>query len=77
MVTGGGCFTGDLVLKDGLIDHIGHGMEASPDMEVLDVTGKYVSAGFIDLHTHGAGGADFMDGSIEAYGKALYMHAVH
>lgn len=78
MVTGGGCFTGDLVLKDGLIDYIGRErVEASPDMDVIDVTGKYVSAGFIDLHTHGAGGADFMDGDIGSYGKALDMHAAH
>ena len=78
MVTGGGCFTGDLVLKDGLIDYAGQErVEASPDMDVIDVTGKYVSAGFIDLHTHGAGGADFMDGDIGSYGKALDMHAAH
>ena len=78
MITGGDCFTGDLVLKDGLIDYIGRErVEASPDMDVIDVTGKYVSAGFIDLHTHGAGGADFMDGDIWSYGKALDMHAAH
>jgi len=36
------------------------------DMEVIDAGGNYVSAGFIDLHIHGAGGADAMDATPEA-----------
>jgi N-acetylglucosamine-6-phosphate deacetylase len=31
------------------------------DVEVIDAHGAYVSAGFIDLHIHGNGGADVMD----------------
>ena len=34
--------------------------------EIIDAKGAYVSAGFIDLHIHGAGGADVMDGTPEA-----------
>jgi len=34
--------------------------------EVIDAKGAYVSAGFIDLHIHGAGGADVMDATPEA-----------
>ncbi len=30
-------------------------------METIDAKGAYVSAGFIDLHIHGSGGADVMD----------------
>ncbi len=30
-----------------------------------DFTGKYISAGFIDMHTHGAGGHAFMDSTVE------------
>ncbi|MCY6369116.1 N-acetylglucosamine-6-phosphate deacetylase [Clostridium ganghwense] len=33
--------------------------------EIIDVNGKYISPGFIDLHIHGSGGSDTMDGSIE------------
>ena len=36
------------------------------DIEVIDAKGNYVSAGFIDLHIHGAGGADAMDATPEA-----------
>ncbi|HCU08410.1 MAG TPA: N-acetylglucosamine-6-phosphate deacetylase [Clostridiales bacterium] len=37
---------------------------AAPDMEIIDAKGKYVSPGFIDIHTHGAGGRDAMDGRV-------------
>ncbi len=32
-------------------------------IETIDAKGAYVSAGFIDLHIHGSGGADVMDGT--------------
>jgi N-acetylglucosamine-6-phosphate deacetylase len=36
------------------------------DIETIDVNGAYVSAGFIDLHIHGSGGADVMDATPDA-----------
>lgn len=36
------------------------------DLEIIDANGAYVSAGFIDLHIHGSGGADVMDATPEA-----------
>ncbi len=44
---------------------------------VIDAQGKYVSSGFIDIHTHGGGGHDFMDGTVEAYLGAAEKHAQH
>lgn len=44
---------------------------------VFDAQNKYVSSGFIDIHTHGGGGHDFMDGTVEAYLGAAEMHAKH
>jgi len=35
-------------------------------MQIIDAKGHYVSAGFIDLHIHGSGGADVMDATPEA-----------
>jgi len=33
----------------------------SDEIDIIDAKGAYVSAGFIDLHIHGSGGADVMD----------------
>ncbi len=35
-------------------------------VEIIDAKGAYVSAGFIDLHIHGSGGADVMDATPKA-----------
>ena len=65
-----------LVYQDGKILGLAEEVPSDAD-EVIDATGLFVSPGFIDIHTHGAGGADFMDGTVEAYLTAARMHAVH
>lgn len=42
--------------------------------KLIDAGGLYLSPGFIDTHTHGAGNADFMDGSVEAVCQACRTH---
>lgn len=42
-----------------------------------DCTGRYVSAGFIDMHTHGAGGYAFMNSSVEDVIKGCDYHLAH
>ena len=42
-----------------------------------DYTGKYVSAGFIDMHTHGAGGYAFMNSSVEDVIAGCDYHLAH
>lgn len=42
-----------------------------------DFTGKYVSAGFIDMHTHGAGGYAFMNSTVDDVVKGCDYHLVH
>lgn len=46
-----------------------------PDAIEIDAAGKYVAPGFIDIHIHGGGGYDFMDGSEEAFLKIAELHA--
>ena len=51
--------------------------EELPADEVIDAEGNYVCAGFIDMHTHGAGGFDFLDETVEAYVKSAEVMAQH
>lgn len=46
-----------------------------PDATVLDAGGAYVSPGFIDIHVHGGGGHDFMDGTEDAFLQIARTHA--
>lgn len=45
--------------------------------EELDAKGCYVAPGFIDIHVHGGGGYDFLDGGTEAIVGAAELHLSH
>jgi N-acetylglucosamine-6-phosphate deacetylase len=47
------------------------------DAVVIDAIGGFISPGFVDLHVHGGAGADFMDGTREAFSTVLRAHARH
>ncbi|MEL7600935.1 MAG: N-acetylglucosamine-6-phosphate deacetylase, partial [Proteiniphilum sp.] len=68
-----------LVCENGKIIRISHPDEvvAESGDRVIDAQNRYVSSGFIDIHTHGGGGHDFMDGTVEAYLGAAETHAKH
>lgn len=44
---------------------------------VIDGKGLYLSHGFIDMHVHGGGGYDFMDGTPEAWDGIRRLHMKH
>ena len=48
-----------------------------PCDDFYDYTGKYVSAGFIEMHTHGAGGFDFLTGDPCEVANACDYHLAH
>jgi N-acetylglucosamine-6-phosphate deacetylase len=47
------------------------------DAEIIDLKGGYLAPGFVDLHVHGGAGADFMDGTPEAFRTICRAHARH
>ena len=66
---------GVVCIENGKICDISENNIDFPEAEIIDAQGNYVSPGFIDLHTHGAGGSDFMDGTVEAYLQIAKTHA--
>lgn len=68
---------GTVLWENGKIVYAGQKEIAPDDCISIDAEGMYVAPGFIDIHVHGGGGHDFMDGTVEAYVKAAEKHAQH
>jgi N-acetylglucosamine-6-phosphate deacetylase len=66
---------GTVVVSDGKITQVKEGNINVPGALEIDAAGKYIAPGFIDIHIHGGGGYDFMDGSVEAFLKIAETHA--
>ena len=66
---------GTILVENGKILAVQEGNLDFPDSIIIDAGGKYISPGFIDLHIHGGGGYDFMDGTEEAFLKIAEIHA--
>ncbi len=69
-----------MFVEDGLIRWIDQAAKLPLELKEaslprLDAKGLYLSPGFIDQHVHGGGGADFMDGSVEAIRTICETHA--
>ena len=66
---------GTVVISGDKITYAGEGNPDTPDALIIDAKGQYISPGFIDIHVHGGGGSDFMDGSVDAFLKIAETHA--
>ena len=64
-----------VTVEDGVISAVTKSTDAAD--KDIDLKGKYLAPGFIDMHTHGAGGHDFMDGTEEAIKGACMTHLSH
>ncbi len=84
ILTGGRVVLEDRVLDGGAVRVEGGtvaAVESGPlrpgAAEVIDLDGGYLAPGFVDLHVHGGAGADFMDGTAEAFRTVCRAHARH
>ncbi len=66
-----------VVVENGKICEVSEDGRIPSGCEVTDCKGLYVSPGFIDMHLHGGGGYDFMDGTPEAVEGAAKAHMMH
>lgn len=68
----------DLLISDGKIEGIiPTNSPISGEYEIIDAAGCYVSSGFVDIHQHGGGGADYMDGTADDFYLATSAHLAH
>jgi N-acetylglucosamine-6-phosphate deacetylase len=73
IVTPGGVLDpGWIRLTGNLIDAVDAG--PGPRPPAVDLRGKWVLPGFIDLHVHGGGGASFTEGTLDDARKAAEFH---
>ena len=66
-----------LVVSDDKISYVDSGNEIKipENAKIVDVAGKYLAPGFINIHLHGGEEADIMDATEEAIEKISVAHA--
>ncbi|MFO7250792.1 MAG: N-acetylglucosamine-6-phosphate deacetylase [Actinomycetes bacterium] len=65
---------GWLTIEDGRITHVGYG--AAP-RDGVDLAGRYLVPGFVDIHNHGGAGGSFPAGDAEQAARAAEFHLRH
>jgi N-acetylglucosamine-6-phosphate deacetylase len=70
---------GVVIIEEGRIVDVGRSCDLTMPggIEVVDAEDGYISPGFVDIHTHGGAGSDYMDGTPEAVRIANRSHARH
>ena len=70
---------GYLLIRDGVIAEVGEQPvpEALAALQTLDGEGMFLCPGFVDLHAHGGGDHDFMDGEADDILCAARAHLAH
>ena len=68
---------GSVLMRDNKILEVTNCDLAVIGAELIDAKGMYVVPGGVEIHCHGAGGGDFMEGTEEAFRTAINAHMKH
>jgi len=67
-----------VVCRDGVFSYVGiDRKEIPPNAKIVDLKGEFLCPGFVDIHVHGGGGADVMDGTADDIRTVCRSHAKH
>ena len=72
--SGAPAFYGDIAVTGDTIENIGMGLHGKRE---LDCTGLTATPGFVDIHLHGGGGAEFIDGTLDSFETVAKTHCLH
>jgi N-acetylglucosamine-6-phosphate deacetylase len=64
-------------VEGGRIAALGGASDPVPGGDVRDLGGRYVTPGYLDIHTHGGGGASFTTGDQEEARASSAFHLAH
>jgi N-acetylglucosamine-6-phosphate deacetylase len=79
LITDDAVVEGGLVAEGGRIVSVGPGVVAPVGAEVIDVAGRYLAPGFIELHVHGGGGFSLLTedpAEVDAYARWITSRGV-
>ena len=65
---------GSVLVEDGKIVEVANNERPIVGAEIIDAKGCDIVPGGIELHIHGGGGRDFMEGTEEAFRTAVDAH---
>lgn len=65
---------GSVIVEDGKIAEVSNNSFAIEGAEIIDAKGCDIVPGGIEMHVHGGGGRDFMEGEEEAFRVAIDAH---
>lgn len=68
---------GSVIIRDNKILEVTNCDLAVVGAQLFDARGMYVVPGGVEIHVHGGGGRDFMEGTEDAFRKAVETHMKH
>ena len=68
---------GSVIMEDNKILEVTNCNMAIVGANIIDAKGMYIVPGGIEIHVHGGGGRDFMEGTEDAFRTAVKAHMMH